>query len=268
MPAQGVQVGARPDPGPHAHGLHLPVDQALVQLGQLRVDLGDPLRHGQDLGLQLLGLEGPVGEAEADGLESVEGVAGEHELHGRPHADDPGVVLVVGRAHRPHRRIADLRVLGDVDEVTCDGELRAPGQAPAVDLGDDGLGHVPHAEAALDDVPGPLALAAGRVERQGADPGEVVARREAGARAPQDDDPHRRILVRRLKGREQLPAQGVGEGVALLGPVQGQAPDVRRRIIDQEDGLVGHVVSPRGGLQPRRGGAPGTSAARLTQGPA
>ena len=64
--------------------------------------------------------------------------------------------LHVGRAE-PHRRIADLGVLGDVDEVAAGGELAAAGEAVAVHLRDHRLGQVPDAHPALGDVAGPLA---------------------------------------------------------------------------------------------------------------
>ena len=50
--------------------------------------------------------------------------------------------LVVGRAHEARGRVADLGVLGDVDQIAARRQLTAAGQAIAVHLGDDGLGEV------------------------------------------------------------------------------------------------------------------------------
>ena len=46
---QGVQVGAGAQAGPQAHGLHLAVDETLVELGELRIHLGDPLGQGLEV---------------------------------------------------------------------------------------------------------------------------------------------------------------------------------------------------------------------------
>ena len=65
--------------------------------------------------------------------------AGQHHLHGAAYADYPRIKLVVRRAHGTHRRIAYLRILGDVDQIAAGRELGATGQAIAVHLGDQRL---------------------------------------------------------------------------------------------------------------------------------
>ena len=65
--------------------------------------------------------------------------------------------LVIGRAHHPHWRIADLGIFGDIDQVTGGRQFRASGQAPTMHLGNDRLGQVPDAKTALDHMPSPLA---------------------------------------------------------------------------------------------------------------
>ena len=94
------------------------------------------------------------------GLAAGHRVARQHQFHGAAHADQPGVILHVGRAHQPHRRIADLGVVGDVDDIAGGGEFGAAGKAIAVHLRDHGLGEIPDPEPALDDVARPLAGAA------------------------------------------------------------------------------------------------------------
>ena len=163
------------------------------------------------------------------------------------HAHQPRVVLVVRRRHGAHGRIADLGVLGDVDQVAGDREFGAAGQAPAVHLGDHRLGQVPDAETALDHVPGPLPLAARRLVGRRADPGQVVAGGEAGSGAAQDHHPHLGVAVAGLERREDLAAQGVGQGVALGRPVEGEAAHVRRGIVGEQD-AVRRPFGPPGGL--------------------
>ena len=81
----------------------------------------------------------------------AEGVVGRPAalLHRGPHAEQPGVELVVGRAHQPRRRIPNLRVLGDVDEITAGRQLASAGEAVSVDLRDDRLREVPDPEPAF-----------------------------------------------------------------------------------------------------------------------
>ena len=147
----------------------------------------------------------------------------------------------VGRRHRAHRRVADHRVVGDVEEVARGGELRTAGEAVAVDLADDGCRHVHHLHPALDQRPAPEPVA------QGGGPGqrlvgvgrEVVAGAEARARASQDHHADVEVLVAPPQLVEQHRAHAVAHRVALLGPVERDAADVRTRIVGENDGL-GH----------------------------
>ena len=149
--------------------------------------------------------------------------------------------MVVGHAEA-HRRVAHLRVVGHVDEVAAGGELAAAGEAVAVHLRDHRLAELPDAHPALRDVARPVAVTARCV------PGELlalvaaaelVAGREALARAAHDHHAHVRILVRLAQRREDRAAQRVVERVALLGAVQRDAPHVRRGIVD-ENHVLGH----------------------------
>ena len=187
--------------------------------------------------VELVGREGPVGEPRRDRLGAGHRVAGQHRLHRPPQAEQPRVPRHVGRAHQAHGRVADLRVLGDVDEVAGRGQLGAAGQAVAVHLGDERRGHVHHLEPALEDVAGPAPVGRGRRprERFGAVLGQVVAGREAGTGAPDDDHPHLGVGVAGPQLLEQLGPQRVGERVALGGPVEGQAADGRCRVIGQHE---------------------------------
>jgi len=58
-------------------------------------------------------------------------------------------------------------------------------------------------------------------------------------------------VVRSFEGGEDLTPQGVGQGIALGGPVEGQAPDMGRGIIGEQDGFVGHGGVLSGFSQPR-----------------
>ena len=67
---------------------------------------------------------------------------------------------------------------------------------------------------------------------------EVVAGREARAGAPHDADPDLGVGVGLPQGVDDLAAQRVVEGVALLGPVQGDPAHPRRGIVDDDDGVA------------------------------
>ena len=195
-------------------------------------------------------------------LDARDRVAGEHHLHGRAHAEEPGVEVHVGHAEA-HRRVAHLGVLGHVDEVAAGGELAAAGQAVAVHLGDDRLGQVPDAHPALGDVARPLALAAGACSAACRGP----RCRRRGRSRPRTTGPAPRMIVTRTSGSSsaawsasmQVAAQRVVQRVALLGPVQGDAPHPRRGVVDDDqrgsaavDGLgagrrVARAVVARGG---------------------
>ena len=85
----------------------------------------------------------------------------------------------VGHAEA-HGRVAHLRVVGHVDEVAAGGELASAGQAVAVHLRDDRLGHVPDAHPGVGHVARPLTLAGRgvvRVLEALVAAAEVVARR-------------------------------------------------------------------------------------------
>ena len=146
--------------------------------------------------------------------------------------------LHVGRAHQPHRWIADLRILGDVDKVAGRGQLGATGKAIAMHRGDHRLGQVPDAEPAFDDVTRPLSRAGCGIVGLllpiiGA---EIIAGAEGGPGAAQDADANGGIAIRGLEGGEDGTAQGVVKRIALFRPVHGKAADARRGIVNEQHG--------------------------------
>src|SRR3546814_3379249 len=68
----------------------------------------------------------------------------------------PGENLVVRRAHEADRRIADLGVIRDIDQVACRGEFASTGEAIAVNLRNERLGEIPHPETAFHDMAAPI----------------------------------------------------------------------------------------------------------------
>ena len=159
------------------------------------------------------------------------------------HAEEPRVELHVGRAEA-HRGVADLGVLGDVDEVAAGGELAAAGEAVAVHLRDDRLGQIPDAHPAVGDVTRPLALAPGGVVRQLVAlvaAAEVVARGEARAGAADDRDAHVVVGVGGPQLLEELAPQRMVQRVALLGPVERDAADLRRGFVDEDQ--FAHLIA-------------------------
>ncbi len=142
--------------------------------------------------------------------------------------------------------VADLGVFGDVHEVAARGELAAAGEAVPVHLGDHRLGEIPDAHPALGHVPRPLPVAAGRVVRHVETfvaAAEVVAGREAGAGAAHDLHAHVGIGVALAERVQDPAAKGVIQCVALLGSVEGHAPHLRCRLVDQDDVVVHEAVS-------------------------
>ena len=160
--------------------------------------------------------------------------------------DHPRVVLHVGRAE-PNRRVADPRVFGDVHDVAPGRELAPAREAVAVHLRDHRLGEVPDAHP----VPGDLALELAFARREPVGgragvvgiPAEVVAGREALPGAADDRHPHVGVGVGFPQGEDDLASQRGVERVALLRPVQRDAPHHGRRVVD-EDHRVAHVLQP------------------------
>ena len=242
--AEGAQLRAGADGVAEAHVVHGAVHGALVELHDVGRQQGDPLRHRQHLAVEVGLGERAVGPAEPHGLDARDRVARDHHLHGRPHPEEPGVELHVGHAEA-HRGVAHLGVLGHVDEVATGGQLAAAGQAVAVHLRDHRLGQVPDPHPRLGDVAGPVPLpGCGEVRHLEAlvPAAQVVAGREAGAGASHDRHPHLVVEVVGLERVDEVAAQRVVERVALLGAVEGDAPDVRRGVVDDDEG-VGHLIA-------------------------
>ena len=144
---------------------------------------------GEHRGVELVGGMGAVGEPALGRLDAGHRVAGEQRLHPAAQAHQPRLPLHVGRRHQPHRRVADRRVLGDVDEVARRRQLGAAGEAVAVDLGDDRRRHVPHLEPVVDDVARPPAVGLG--DR----PLDVVVRRRRGRSRREKHEPAPRTII-------------------------------------------------------------------------
>ena len=156
------------------------------------------------------------------------------------------MVLPVGRAHDPHHGVADLRIVGDVDEVAGRSQLGRPGDRVPVDLGDDRLGEVPDAEPGVVGLAGPLPIAGRRVEgrvlhqRRAA---EVVPGREARSGAPDDGDPHVGVDVVGPERVEQLRPASVSRWRCAS---PGRFSVMRRRCspgVSRGERLVGHDPS-------------------------
>ena len=162
--------------------------------------------------VEVFGRKGAVGEADPNGLDPAQRISREHHLHGRSHAAQPGMKLIVGRAHRAHRRIADLGVFSHVDQVAGGRQFGPSGEAPAVHLRNHGLGQVPNAKRAFDHVPRPMtwARSGGKRRRQAARfARQVVTGRKAGPGPANDHDPHLGVRVRRLQLPKNLTAKRV-----------------------------------------------------------
>ena len=151
----------------------------------------------------------------------------------------------------------EARALGGQRQVAAGDELAAGGGGDAMDPGDDRLGQMQDGEHQLAAAPEDRLMAL--PARLAAQLLQVMAGAEAGARGGQYDDLHRGISGKGGKRGQQLAHQGHGEGVACLGPVEGEGGDAVP-VLAQQDGLVrgalvlggalGHGLAPgdRGAL--------------------
>ena len=160
---------------------------------------------------------------------------------------------------RPYRREANLGIVGGHDHVAVEGQVRAAGDAVAVDLGDYRDTAVPDVGPLVGDVAhqgdilfdchrGPVTIRAPRCD--------VVAGAERGARAADDDAAN---LVGAL-GPQDLPDQLVaeleGQGISFLGPVQSD-PLHPTDPLDPDGGVVlavAHVRPPHSSRPPGSAG--------------
>ena len=72
--------------------------------------------------------------------------------------------------------------------------------------------------------------------------GQVLARGEGGAAAGEHDRPDRLVTVGGAQGVGDLLVHGRVEGVAYLGPVEGDDTDAGRRLVDLDPGVRHAVV--------------------------
>src|SRR5208282_6871210 len=175
-------------------------------------------------------------------LDSRDRVAREHQLHRATHAHQPRMVGAVRRRHRAHGRVADLRILGDVDEIARGREFSSSREAVSVDLRDDWRRHVPHLKPSVDQMARPNSLAwrnvarkrlAGRLRK-------VIAGAETFAVAANDNRADARIDIGLTQGIEEFGAQTIGKRVALVGTVERDAPNTRLRIVDLDEFVIAH----------------------------
>jgi hypothetical protein len=139
------------------------VDRTLVELLQFDRNLGGASGKVQRLLLELIERKRTRRKAPIRGLASGYGVTRQHQFHGSTHADQPRVILHVRRAHQPHRRISDLGIVGDIDDIAGGCEFSAAGKAIAVHLRNHRFCQIPDREPAFDNVPRPLARTCRRV---------------------------------------------------------------------------------------------------------
>ena len=170
-----------------------------------------------------------VDEAEGVGPLGVDGVAGHGQLERDGHRQPLGHPdQAAGAGDQPPLGLGDAEggVLGGDHQVAREHDLEAAGQRRAVDGGDDRLGEVAlgqPAEAAArpHDVPA-LAAAEGLEVHAGAE-GLVAA-------AGDDDDPAVGVLGQLVHGGGHRLAHGAVDGVARLGPVDGEDLHVARGV--------------------------------------
>ena len=127
--------------------------RTLVELLQFHRNLGGAFGKIQRALLELMERKRTRRKTPFRGLASGHGVAGQHQFHGTAHADQPWMILHVRRAHQPHRRITDLGIVGDVDDIAGGREFGPAGKAIAVHLRDHRFCQIPDREPAFDDVP-------------------------------------------------------------------------------------------------------------------
>ena len=115
--------------------------------------------------------------------------------HAQKRRDVAGAQRELGRA--------DAGVVGDEGDVTDSRQLRAAGQAEAVDLHDDGKAEIPDLQPAADD-PLELGPVGGHALRGHTARRHVVAGTERPARAPHDGDVHGAVVGRPFERLQQL----------------------------------------------------------------
>ena len=213
------------DSGTSAAALH---HVLRIAHGQWRIG-GDAIGQRERLGQQRLGRHDPVDEAEGVGPLGVDGVTGhgqfERHRHGQPlgHADQsarPGDEPTLGLGD------AEGGVVGGHHQVAREHDLEAAGQRRAVDGRDDRLGEVALGQAA-EAAAGPHDVAA----LTAAEGLEVHAGAERLVAAAGDDDhPAVGVLGQLVHDGGHRLAHGAVDGVARLGPVDGQDLHVARAV--------------------------------------
>ncbi len=199
---------------PQPHILVSLVDQQLAHRQLVGRDRRELARHLVDNRRQLLRRNRLRSEADALRFATRERFTGEHHSLGvfEPQTVDPHH----GSRLAPNAcgRIADLGVLGHVDEVRAERHVRATADAPTVYLRDHRLRALPerhedpdiarHSLVVAHRVPVPGHLALRRVFRSRA-PVEVISRAERPASSAEDHHSHGPVLVR---GDNRVPQVG------------------------------------------------------------
>ena len=136
----------------------------------------------------------------------------------------------------------------DVHEVARGDELGTAGHRVTVNLRDHRFGEIPNSEPAVGDVARPVPSAARGVVRPGLVAAlQVVARGETLTRAAHDRHVRARVGIGGFERVEEFGAHSVVDRVPLLGPVERDAPNLLRRVVDRDE-LVGHRVPARSAI--------------------
>src|SRR5215472_15304221 len=242
---EGAELGTGTDSGPEAHDLHLSVDHALVESQQIQRHTSDSLRHLEYTLFQPVRWHAFIRPPEPSAFHSRKRIARQHHFHGLAHANEPGMEVVVGHAEADGW-ISHLRIVGDIDQIATRGELAPASKAVAVHLGDHRLGELPDTHPALRYVPRPMPFAGRREPREflsRVSAPQVVSRREGATRTPEHHDAYLGILIRLLQRRDDLAAESVVQGIALLGAIERDPSNLRGRLVQQYE-CVGHWRRP------------------------
>ncbi len=221
---------------------------------------GEPLGEGDSVGFEVFLRPRVVDHAETFGFDTADRVARVVQLLRLAHADDERPDGAGARgAEAAQARVTDLRVFGGDHEVGHHRQFAAAREAVAVNLRD---GHLRHAEEVHVNV-GDLLHARANAHEQppalvvdclvaanhriGAAAGgrEVVPGAEGAPGAADDDHAAGVIGFEVVEGVVPLVEQLLGEGVHLLGTVEGDAgyPAIRAHAVDKEVFVLCHARS-------------------------
>ena len=237
---------------PRAHDLQPQIDDPLVGREQLRVDHRHLVGELLDGVVELLGGHRLQHQPARGRFRARNAVARQQHPLGELRTGVVEPHVRGRRAHRPHRREADHRVLSGDDDIAQQHQIRAAGQAVAVHLADHRLVHVEdrhpralglfHPPCVVVERGAPavdLVVGFGRVA---APRREVVARRKRAPRAAQNHAVHGGVVVRLPHRAGKLILQGNRKRVELLRPVERDVPLAVAHLV-KDVLVVGHLGS-------------------------